>query len=174
MHSGIQSQILRIIVIVIVYSESVTVRIRISCQCKRRKRDQIDAVALLQRCQITVSGGHADHITDAGPLSAGRPHPYHIMVTPLHIHRMILTERIQNNMRPRPPVVDISHDMKVIDNEPLDQIAQCYNKLLGSVQANDRMDDFIIVSFLIRQLRLLCDQLLNNIGKIPGQSLAHF
>ena len=83
----------------------------VSIQRKRGQRDQVDAVSFFQRIQIAVPCSHPDHIGDAGQMAAGRSHPDDIMIAPLYIHRMILTERIQDDMWTRPPVKNISHDM---------------------------------------------------------------
>ena len=145
----------------------------VSIQRKRGQRDQVDAVSFFQRIQIAVPCSHPDHIGDAGQMAAGRSHPDDIMIAPLHIHRVIVTQRIHDHMRPRPPVIDIPDDVQMIDDQLLDQVAQRFDELLRPPDTDDRMDDLVVVGFLILYFRLLRDQFFDNIGKILRQRLAH-
>mgnify|MGYP003292606880 CR=1 FL=1 len=50
-----------------------------------------DAIALFQCVKITVTGRHTDYIGDTCRITAGSTHPYHIMISPLDIYRMVIT-----------------------------------------------------------------------------------
>ena len=172
-HLHVQAQIFCVVIRIVLDGKSLTVGIFISIQRKGGKGDQIDAVAFLQRIQIAVSGRHADHVCDTGQMSACRPHPHNVVIAPLHVHRVILAECIQNDMRSRPPVENISHNVQMVDHQPLDQVAQRDDKFLRPANADDGVDDLVIICLFILHLRLLCDQFLNDIGKVFGQRLSH-
>ena len=98
---------------------------------------------------------------------------YNIMIAPLNVHRVIVTQRIHNHMRSRPSVENISHDMQMIYDKLLNQVAQRYDKLLCPADPNDRMYDLVIVCLLILNLCIFRDQILYDIGEILRQRLAH-
>ena len=56
--------------------------------------------------------------------------------------------------------------MQVVNHQPLDQIAQRHDKLRRPADTDNGMDNLIIISFFVLHLRLLRNQLLNDIGKI--------
>ena len=45
------------------------------------------------------------------------------MIAPLDIHGMVLTQGIHDDMGTGSSVIDVSDDMKVINDQPLDQVA---------------------------------------------------
>ena len=51
-----------------------------------------------------------------------RAHPKHIVIAPLDINRMIGHHLVHDDMRPRTSVIDITHDMKMIDRQALNQL----------------------------------------------------
>ena len=63
-----------------------------------------------------------DHIGNASPLPGGGTHPQHIMISPLNINRMVLDQFFHDNMGARSPVVNITHNMKMVYRQPLDQL----------------------------------------------------
>ena len=123
MHLGVQPEILGIVIGIELDGKGIAVGILISFQCKCSQRQQVDAVAILQRGEITVSGRHSDHISDTGQTSGRRAHPHHVMVAPLDIHGMVFAQSIHNNMRAGTSVVNITDDMQMIDDQLLDQVA---------------------------------------------------
>ena len=123
MHLGVQPEILGIVIGIELDGKGIAVGILISFQCKCSQRQQVDAVAILQSGEITVSGRHSDHIGDTGQTSGRRAHPHHVMVAPLDIHGMVFAQSIHNNMRAGTSVVNITDDMQMIDDQLLDQVA---------------------------------------------------
>lgn len=63
------------------------------------------------------------------PYVRWRSPPYHVVISPLYIHGMILAEGIHDNMRAGAPVINVPHNMKVVDDKPLNQLAEGNNKL---------------------------------------------
>ena len=168
-HLHIHPQVFRIVVRIVFDGKHITVGIFISFHGKGYQRYQIDSISVLQCIQIAITGSHPDDRGNTCQMSAGRSHPDHIMVPPLNIHAVIFLQGIQNNVRPRSPVKNIPDNMQMINHQPLNQFAQCDNKSRRTANADNRMDNFIIVGFLVLDFRLFCDQLLDNIRKIFWQ-----
>ncbi len=140
---------------------------------KSRKRDQVDAVALLQRIKIAVARAHPDDIGNAGKTPRRCSHPHHIMIAPLNVNTMIFPQRIKNDLRSRSPVIDIPDNVQMIDDEPLDEIAQGNDKSGRTADLDNSLNDTVIIRFLILDLLFFCDQFFNDVCKITRQRLPH-
>lgn len=77
-------------------------------------------------------------------------------------------------MGTRTSVVNITYNMEMIDDKSLDQIAQGNDKVRRPSDSDDGMNDLIVVTFFIGNLRFFCDELFYNIGKIFGSALRTF
>ncbi len=86
---------------------------------------------------------------------------------------MILAELVHDQMRTRTAVINISKDMQPVYDQHLYQLGQHDDKFLRAPQFHDRIDDCLIIRFLVEDLRLLGDQLLDHIGIILRQRLTH-
>ena len=84
---------------------------------------------------------------------------------------MEIHQLIHDNVRPRPPVIDIPYNMKVINGQVLDQMAQRYDELVRNVVVNDGVDDLIVVQLFVVIIVIHMEQLINNVGKLPGHLL---
>ena len=58
--------------------------------------------------------------------------------------------------------------MKIINGQILDQTAQRNNKLVCYTGINNRMDDLIVVKFLVLIAVVYMEKLINNISKLLG------
>ena len=96
------------------------------------------------------------------------------MIPPLDIYRMMFHQLVHNQMRSRTSVVNITDNMKMIHNKPLNQFTKCYNKLLSSSDADNGTDNGRIIRFLICQSLLFCNQFFNYIREILRKRLSHF
>ena len=172
-HFCIQSGIFCIIICAVPYGKNAAVRIPVDIHGKGCQRQQIDTIPVLQRVQIAIARRNPHHVGNARHMSAGSPHPGNIMVSPLYIHGMIGTQSIHDDMGPRPPVIDIPHNMQMIYHKTLDQFAQGNNKLWGPADPDNRVYNFIIIGFLVMNLRFFRDQFFNHIGEIFRQGFAH-
>ena len=76
-------------------------------------------------------------------------------------------------MRTGSPVIDIPDNVKMVDDQPLDQISQRNDKLRRPADADDRMDDLVVIGLFVLNLRLLRDQLLDNVCKILRKCFPH-
>ena len=87
--------------------------------CQRQK---VNAVILLYRIQICISGLDTQHITNQGLTACRRAHPCDIVVAPLDIHRMIMRQNIHDSCGMRTPVINIPDNMQLVNRKPLNQI----------------------------------------------------
>ena len=140
----------------------------IGCQ-----RKHVDPIAVLQNIQVSIADAVSYNCGNAGSLSHCRPHPHNIMISPLDIKRVVFHQPVHNKMRSRTSVKNISQNVKMIHNQTLDQLCQSNDKVFCSANLYDGIDNGIIVSLLVKYLRLLCDQFLYHIGIIRRKSLSH-
>ena len=112
----IQFEILHIIILVIGNLKQLAVYVLIGIKRKGRKRYQINSVPLFQRIQAPVTGRDPKDRCDTGGTACCRSHPDDIVISPLDIDGMIVSEGIHNDMRSRPPVKDIAYDMQMIND----------------------------------------------------------
>lgn len=75
---------------------------------------------------------------------------------------------------PGPPVEDIAQDVKRVDGQPLDKVAQCHDEVIGTVCVDDGTDDDVDVCLLVGVHAAFVQQFLYDVGKFFGQGLAHF
>ena len=95
------------------------------------------------------------------------------MIAPLQVKGVVPLQPVHDQIRRRSPVIDVSQNVQMIDNQPLDQLRQCNDEILRLPQFHDCVDNCLIVSLLVQHLLLLCDQLLNDICIVLRQHLAH-
>ena len=136
------------------------------------QRQDIDAVAVLEDAEIPVAHAEAHHAGDERRLARSRSHPLDVVVAPLHVHAVVIHERIHDIVRPVAAVIDIPQDMQVVDDQPADQLRDRLDKGCGPPDPDDRAHDLIVVGFLVLDVRLLRDQLLDHIGEILRHRLA--
>ena len=174
MHLHVQHCFAGIIVRIILQFKAATWIIPICVQCKCSKRQEVNSIAILQNLQICISCTDADNICNTALLSCCRPHPEHVMISPLDIHRMITHQLVHNNMWSRPTIINISYNMQMIYSKSLDQFTQSHNKLFGTFDPDDRIYNRIIIGLLIHNICFLCNQFLNDISKFRRQSFSDF
>ena len=148
--------------------------IPVHVQGKCGQGQQVDPIPLLQDIQVAVSCADTDHIGNTPLLARSGAHPEHIMVSPLDIQGVVGHQFIHDDMRARPPVIDIPQDVEMVHNQPLDQFAERHNEFLCPSHPYDGCDNGAVIRFLIPHIHLFRNQLLNHIGKLRRQGLAHF
>jgi len=127
-------------------NEHFTGVLAVSFDGERRQRHQADAVAVFQRFHVAVAQAGPDDVGDAGFAAGGRPHPQNVVIAPLDIDLPVFHQRVQNLVRPRPPVVNIADHMEPGDRQSLDQFRQMNNKRPGAACGHDGpQQPFIIV-----------------------------
>lgn len=97
------------------------------------------------------------------------------MITPLDVVHVILRKRVENDMRPRPAVVNVAHDVQPVDGQALDYVADGHDESVRPPDGDDRAQDAVEVLLLVGRSRGigLVEQLLDDVGEVLGQCLAH-
>ena len=91
------------------------------------------------------------------------------MVAPRDIPVVIVLEHVHDLVRTGTTVIDVTENMKLVDGEALDDICNSDDEGIGPSCIDDRVDDDVDVSSLVRILRTLMEQFLNDIGEVLGQ-----
>ena len=86
--------------------------IRISIHRKSGKRQKIDAIPIFQCPQIAVTHRETDHVGHTSFITRCCTHPEDIVISPLDIEIVIITQSIHYDMGTRTTIVDITHDME--------------------------------------------------------------
>ena len=140
---------------------------------KSSKRHHIDSITILQNIQIAVTDTITDHCGHTGSLSYSGAHPYHIMVSPLNIQRMIIHQSVHNKMRTGTSVIYIAKHMKVVYNQSLDQFSKSDNEVLCPADIYNGIHNGIVISLFIQNFCFLRDQLFDHICIIRRQCLTN-
>ena len=147
--------------------------VRIGIHREGSQRQQIDAVSVFQRRQVGIAHGHADNVCYTGIVTRCGAHPQNIMVTPLDVEVMVVTKCIHDDMCARTTVVDIPHDVQGIDCKPLDKVAHGDDEVVRTLGRDNRADDDVDIRVLVGLYAGLVQQLLNDVGELCRQRLAH-
>ena len=110
---------------------------------------------------------------DAAALAERGTHPHDVVVSPLDVKRMVARERVHDDVRVRPAVVDVADDVQMVDGEALDEQAQRLDERAHAVRADDGVDDGRVVGPLVHAVAILRHELLDEVGEVLRQRLAH-
>ena len=124
--------------------------IGIRIHCKSSQWKQIDSVSVFKCTQITIAHGHTYHVSDTTIITGSCSHPKNIMISPLNIEVVVITQCIHNDMCTGTTVVNITYDMKRINSQALNQITHSDNEIVGTLRSDNRADNYINISMLIR------------------------
>ena len=137
------------------------------------KRQEVDAIALLKRGEVGVTQREADDATDTGVVARGGSHPQDVVVAPRDVPMVVTIKHIENFMGTRAPVVDVAEDMELVDGQALDDVGDGYDEIVGATRGDDGVDNDIDVGGLVVVVGTLMKELLDDVGEIGGQRLAH-
>ena len=76
-------------------------------------------------------------------------------------------------MCPGPSVEDVAEDVKLVDGQPLDDVADGYDEVVGTAGVDNGVDDALYVGCLVDVLATLVEQFLDDVGEVGRQGLAH-
>ena len=110
---------------------------------------------------------------DATALSEGRTHPHDVVVAPLDVHIMLRLQRLHDNVGLRASIVDVADDVQLADGQALDELRERLDERDAAPGAHRRIKDAGIVRFLVHAVIVLVHQLLDDVGELGGQRLAH-
>ena len=96
------------------------------------------------------------------------------MIAPLNINIPVLFQFIHHQMGTVAPIIDISDNMKLVNNRILYQMADSGNKFIRAAGINDRLKYLFIILFLIEVLAPGGQQFRDDIFKIPRKHFPDF
>ena len=99
---------------------------------KGGQRHQIDAVALLKRCQVGVAQRQSQHIADAGIVTRCCSHPQHVVIAPLYVPGVVLPQGVHDDMCAGSSVVDVAKDVQLVDGQALYDVAEGHDEVVGT------------------------------------------
>lgn len=135
--------------------------------------DEVDAVAVLQRLHVGIAQGYANDVAHAGVVAGGRSHPQDVVVAPGDVPSVVALERVHHDVGARPAVVDVAEDVELVYAEPLNHAAQGDDEVVGAAGGYDGLDDGAHVVGLVLVFRMLVEELLDDVGEVDGERLAH-
>ena len=147
--------------------------VAVGLHSERGQRHEIDAVALLERGEVGVAQRQSQHVADAGLVARTGSHPEDVVVAPLYVPRVVLAQRVHDDVGARSAVEDVAQDVELVDGQPLYDVAECYDEVVGASCGDDGIDNDVDVGGLVVVLGALVEQLLDDVGEVLRQRLAH-
>ncbi len=134
---------------------------------------QVDAVAVLQHAVVVVSQGGLQHRADADGAAGSGTHPDHIVVAPLDIHIVVAHQQVEDDVRAGAAVEQVAHDVQLVHGQPLDELTETDDELVGAAIFDDAADDLAVVEVLVVVLKVGVEQLIQNVPAAGRQAGAH-
>ena len=139
---------------------------------KGGQRYEVDAV-LLDGRQVGVSQTEAQYVADAGIVACRCSHPENVVVAPLDIPGVILSQGVHNLVGSRASVVDIAQNVELVDGQSLYDVADGTDEIVGASRRDDGIDNDGHVGSLVLVVCSLVEQFLDDIGEVLRQRLAY-
>ena len=140
---------------------------------ERGKRHQVDAVAVFQCGEVTVTERQAQHVGNATVVAGCRPHPKRVVVAPLYVEVVVIAQCVHDDVRSGAAVEDVAEDVQLVDAQALYQVADGADEFISPSGGHDGLDDAVEVGLFVIVLRRLVQQLLYDIGKFLRERLTH-
>ena len=153
--------------------EARDVHVAVNLVGEERQRAQADAVAGLDHLEVVVGDRVVEHRRDAGAAAGGRAHPEHVVVAPLDVHRMVRHEGIEDDVGAGAPVEDVPHNVQVVYDQRLDDPGHRDDEILRATEMDDCREDVFVVVLFVVHLVVGVEQLVDDVGVVRGQRLAH-
>ena len=134
---------------------------------------EVDAIAVLQGGEVGVAQTHPDYVADACVVACGRAHPQDVVVAPLDVPTVVVTQRVHDDVRTGASVVDVAQDVQLVDGQPLYHLGYGHDEVVGPARGDDSVHDDVHVGRLVSVLRVLMEQFLDDIGEVGGQRFPH-
>ena len=147
--------------------------VRVGGVRKQGKLAQRDAVAALQHAERVVVHARAHDLGHADLAAGGGSHPGDVVVAPLHVHVAPGHELVQDAVGTRTTVVHVTHHMKRVDRQALDEVGQRVDEVLGGAGVHHRLHDLLVVGVMGRvDAQANVQQLVDDVAVVIGQHLA--
>ena len=137
------------------------------------QRQEVDAIAILQGGHVAEAQTHADYVGHTGSVARRRSHPKQVVVAPLNVEVVVITQDIHDQVCPGTSVVDVAYHVQQVDRQPLDQVGQSDDEIVGPTCGDDGSDDLIDIGRFVGFDGRLVQQLLDDVGKLLRKRLAH-
>ena len=76
----------------------------------------VDAIAVLEGVEVGITEREADDGGNTGFVASSGTHPHEVVVAPLDVHIVILTDLVEDEMRTWSAVVDVAYEVKAVDD----------------------------------------------------------
>ena len=83
---------------------------------------------------------------------------------------MVAHQQVEDDVRPGAAVEQVAHDVELVHRQPLDQLAEADDELIGAAILDDAADDLAIVEVLVVVLEVGVEQLIQNVAAAGGQA----
>ena len=147
--------------------------VAVGLQGKSGQGDEVDAIAVLEGGQVSVAKRQAQHVADAGIVACAGSHPEHVVVSPLDVPRLVSPHDVHDDVGSRATVVDVAKYVQLVDGQPLDDVAQGADEIVGTSCRYDGVDNDGHVSGLVLVVGTFVQQFLDDVGELAGQRFAH-
>ena len=125
-----------------------------------------NAGAALQDTNVVVAHIVPDDIRDAGLIARGSAHPEHIVIAPLDVERGVVEQELNDFIGVGAAVKKVADNVQVIHRETLDERRERDNELIAVLNADDRVQNALVVGKLVAVLvRQSVQQLIDDIAE---------
>ncbi len=142
--------------------------------CEGGQRHEVDAIAVFERDEVGIAQGEPDDAADARVIARCRTHPQDVVVAPRDVPMLVLAHHVENLMCPGTAVENIAEHVQVVYGEPLYDIGDGDDEVVGTAGGDDGVYDAIDICGLVDVFGALVEQLLYDVREVGGQGLAHF
>ena len=133
---------------------------------------EVDAVAVLHHAVVVVSEGGLQHRADADGTAGRRAHPDHVVVAPLDVHIVVAHQQVKDDVGAGAAVEQVAHDVELVHGQPLDELAEADDELIGAAILDDAADDLAVVEVFVVVLEVGVEQLIQNVTAAGRQNQA--
>lgn len=134
---------------------------------------EVDAVAFLEDDGVAVAKGKTEDSGYAAAVAGGSTHPEDIVVAPLDVEVVELAEAVHNEVGAGATIEDVAENVKSLDGEALDDVAEGCNKMVGTTSIYNGADDGLVVAMLVGVIGALVEEFLDDVGVFLGKAFAH-
>ena len=173
-HAGIKVQVARLerLLRQLARLEHGSVSVAILLRGEHRERQQVDAVAVFEHVEVVILHAVAHRSGDADVAAGGRTHPHHVVVAPLNVHIVVLHQVVEDHIRMGAAVKDVAYDVQHVHGHAFDERGHFHDEGVRAAGVDDGADDVVVITVLIA-VGGGVEQLLHDVGELPGQRLAH-
>lgn len=134
---------------------------------------EVDAVAFLEDDGVAVAKGKTEDGGYAAAVAGGSTHPEHVVIAPLDVEMVELTEAIHDEVCAGAAVEDVAQDMEALDGEALNDMTKGRDEVVSATCVDDGADDGFVIAVLIEIVGAFVEELFDNVGILLGEAFAN-